>query len=44
METTWTDEPATCQCKRMIVETLEETLACPLGWKWVAGIERWVHQ
>lgn len=38
----WLGEPAQCTCARMVVATLEETLGCPAGWRWVPGTG-WVH-
>jgi len=38
----WPAEPERCECARMIVADLAETLDCPLPWRYVAGTG-WVH-
>jgi hypothetical protein len=38
----WPGEPVQCQCARTVVASIEETLDCPRGWKWVPGTG-WVH-
>lgn len=38
----WTGEPDRCMCTRMIVDTLEETLSCPGGWRALRD-GRWAH-
>ena len=38
----WPGQPETCTCTRMVVATIEETLACPYGWRYAPGTG-WVH-
>lgn len=38
----WPQEPTVCQCQIMIVQTIEETLGCPLDWNWQPEIG-WIH-
>jgi hypothetical protein len=38
----WAGEPGRCECSRVIVATIDETLTCPYGWRWVPGTG-WVH-
>jgi hypothetical protein len=38
----WAGEPEQCSCIRIVVATIEETLACPYGWRLVPGTG-WVH-
>ena len=39
---TWTGQPATCHCHRIIVASLAETLGCPYVWAYWPGIG-WAH-
>ncbi len=39
----WPGQPAACTCTRMITAAIEDTLACPGGWRWVPGTG-WVHR
>jgi hypothetical protein len=38
----WPGQPLRCTCTRMVVATLEETLGCPFGWRYVPGTG-WAH-
>lgn len=38
----WLSEPRTCECRQVIAATIEETLTCAYGWRWVPGTG-WVH-
>ena len=39
----WPGEPARCTCTRMVEATLEETLDCPAGWRWLPWAASWIH-
>jgi hypothetical protein len=38
----WPGEPTACTCTQMIAATLEETLSCPMAWRYVPGTG-WLH-
>jgi hypothetical protein len=40
--TPWPGEPRTCTCTLLAVATLEETLGCPLPWRYAPGAG-WLH-
>lgn len=35
--------PAECTCTRLVVDTLDETLDCPEGWRYAPWAEAWIH-
>jgi hypothetical protein len=39
----WPGEPDKCRCTRLYVETIDETLGCPRGWRWLQRARLWVH-